>query len=170
VGRIHIILIVLFIAAGCKVQKRSTTASRTKQLPVAATDTIRVAQIDSSNLEITEVVEVQDTVEIGMFRVIKDTLTVIGVGDIMLGTNYPKEHYLPPDSGKYLLNEVYDLLNDADLTFGNLEGVILNDGGTPKNCKNPKACYLFRSPEYLARYLLTGGFDVLSLANNHKPH
>ena len=32
-----------------------------------------------------------------------DTITIIGVGDMMLGTNYPSARYLPPNDGKDLL-------------------------------------------------------------------
>ena len=106
-------------------------------------------------------------VSIKVHRLIKDTLSIIGVGDIMLGTNFPKPDYLPPDSGQFLLAQAQPFLTDADVTFGNLEGVILNDGGEQKSCKNPDLCYLFRSPEYLATHLKWAGFDVLSTANNH---
>lgn len=96
-----------------------------------------------------------------------DTVTIIGVGDIMLGTNFPKEQYLPANRGKDLLAGVSEILSGADLTFGNHEGVILNDGGDQKKCNNPDVCYLFRSPGYLAGNLKAAGFDVMSLANNH---
>jgi poly-gamma-glutamate capsule biosynthesis protein CapA/YwtB (metallophosphatase superfamily) len=96
----------------------------------------------------------------------KDEITVIGVGDIMMGTNFPDAGYLPP-KGVNPLKNVMHILADADVTFGNLEGVILNDGGDPKECKNPDLCYLFRSPEYMAGYLQEAGFDLMSLANNH---
>ncbi len=95
----------------------------------------------------------------------QETVSVIGVGDIMLGTNYPSAKYLPPNAGKDLLKAVNDILADADVTFGNLEGTILDRGATIKtNCNN---CYAFRMPEILADNLVTAGFDVLSLANNH---
>ncbi|MDM8560043.1 CapA family protein [Candidatus Parabeggiatoa sp. HSG14] len=93
-----------------------------------------------------------------------ETVSIIGVGDIMLGTNYPSTKYLPPNKGKNLLTEVNAILKNADVTFGNLEGTILNKGATIKNCKN---CYSFRMPEYLANNLVTAGFDVMSIANNH---
>ena len=96
----------------------------------------------------------------------KDTVTVIGVGDIMMGSNYP-EPTLPPQNGSLLMIEVKEILKSADVTFGNLEGTLLNDGGTPKSCKNPKACYVFRSPTAYVQNLLDAGFDVMSLANNH---
>lgn len=95
------------------------------------------------------------------------TYTIIGVGDMMLGTNYPSAGYLPSNDGKDLLADVEDILRDADVTFGNLEGTILNEGGTPKRCNNPAACYVFRSPEHYGRHFAEAGFDLLSLANNH---
>lgn len=94
-------------------------------------------------------------------------LTVVGVGDMMLGTNYPSKAYLPPNNGKDLLAPVLDLLKNADVTFGNHEGTILNTGGTPKKCRDPKVCYVFRTPEHYVDRFVEAGFDVLSLANNH---
>jgi poly-gamma-glutamate capsule biosynthesis protein CapA/YwtB (metallophosphatase superfamily) len=94
----------------------------------------------------------------------QETISVIGVGDIMLGTNYPSAKYLPVNKGKNLLETLNSTLKNADLTFGNLEGTILNSGPTIKNCKK---CYAFRMPEYLAENLITAGFDVVSVANNH---
>ena len=94
-------------------------------------------------------------------------ISVIGVGDIMLGTNYPSDTNLPPNDGKDVLNDVKDILRDADVTFGNLEGVLLDFGGSPKNCSNPNICYNFRMPERYVNYLVDAGFDVVSLANNH---
>ena len=94
------------------------------------------------------------------------TLRVAMVGDIMLGTDYPQNH-LPDDDGASMLGAVDHILSAADLTIGNLEGVLV-DGGTPaKKCSNPRACYLFRSPPRYAAHLKRAGFDVLSLANNH---
>jgi poly-gamma-glutamate capsule biosynthesis protein CapA/YwtB (metallophosphatase superfamily) len=95
-----------------------------------------------------------------------DTVTVIGVGDIMMGTNYPEDK-LPPDGGNFLMEGIAPVLRDADLTFGNLEGTLLNEGGTPKTCKDPKVCYAFRTPTAYVRHLLEAGFDMVSVANNH---
>ncbi|MBL7957486.1 MAG: CapA family protein [Flavobacteriales bacterium] len=96
-----------------------------------------------------------------------DTITIIGVGDIMLGTNYPDAGYLPPNDGADLLAPVDSILRDADLTFGNLEGVLLDGEGHPKQCNDPASCYAFRSPERYAAHLKSAGFDVVSVANNH---
>jgi poly-gamma-glutamate capsule biosynthesis protein CapA/YwtB (metallophosphatase superfamily) len=99
-------------------------------------------------------------------NLVKDTVTIIGVGDIMMGTNYP-ENKLPPDDGNFLMRDVYAILQDADVTFGNLEGTLLDDGGTPKTCKDPKVCYAFRTPVRYVNNLVEAGFDMMSLANNH---
>ena len=85
----------------------------------------------------------------------------------MLGTNFPSVNYLPPNDGKELLKPVQHLLTDADITFGNLEGVLLTGKGNVKKCSNPATCYAFKSPDHYGNYLKEAGFDVLSLANNH---
>jgi poly-gamma-glutamate capsule biosynthesis protein CapA/YwtB (metallophosphatase superfamily) len=96
----------------------------------------------------------------------RDTVTVIGVGDIMMGSSYP-ESVLPPQNGALLMTEVEHILKNADVTFGNLEGTLLDSGGKPKTCKDPKVCYAFRSPVSYVQNLANAGFDVMSLANNH---
>lgn len=93
-------------------------------------------------------------------------VTIIGVGDMMLGTNYPAGH-LPPDDGKYLLDSVKAILMNADVTFGNAEGTYAGTKGKVKKCGNPKVCYAFRSPVHYAGYLKDAGFDMVSIANNH---
>lgn len=108
-----------------------------------------------------------EEVEIEISRVLKDTVSIIGVGDIMMGTNFPEEKYLPGNNAKHLWTRVKDILRQADVTFGNLEGVILDEGGEQKKCNNPKLCYLFRSPKSYISNLVEAGFDVVSLANNH---
>ncbi len=102
-----------------------------------------------------------------LFAQKKDTVTLIGVGDIMMGSNYPDNSGLPPNNGESLLKEVEEILKDANVTIGNLEGVLLNEGGTPKTCRDPKVCYVFRSPVNYVQNLVRAGFDVMSLANNH---
>ena len=97
-----------------------------------------------------------------------DTLTVIGVGDIMMGTDYPSAIYLPPGNDcKPLLADVNAVLKDADITFGNLEGTFAGDKGNPKKCKDTTKCFVFRMPETYVRCLVDGGFDMVSIANNH---
>jgi len=97
----------------------------------------------------------------------KDTVSIIGVGDIMMGSNYPEVNGLPPHDGGDLMKEVESILQSADLTIGNLEGVLMDSEGTAKTCRNPKVCYVFRSPERYVQNLVNAGFDAMSIANNH---
>jgi len=96
----------------------------------------------------------------------KADVSIIAVGDIMLGTNFPDDR-LAPNDGSLLLKAITPILSMADITFGNLEGVLLEGGEAAKKCKNSTSCYVFRSPPHYANYLKSAGFDVLSLANNH---
>lgn len=96
----------------------------------------------------------------------KDTVTIIGVGDMMMGSSHPKP-VLPQNNGEFLMKELEHILRDADVTTGNLEGVLLDEGGTQKTCRNPDVCYVFKSPTRYVNNLVNAGFDVMSLANNH---
>lgn len=96
----------------------------------------------------------------------KPDLHIKAVGDIMLGTNFPNDR-LAPEDGIHLLTAITPVLKNADITFGNLEGVLLDGGEATKKCKKRSSCYVFRSPPHYAKYLKAAGFDVLSLANNH---
>ncbi len=94
----------------------------------------------------------------------KKEILIIGVGDIMLGSNYPSEELLPNTN---ILQNVEGILRDADITTGNLEGTLFDKGGDAKTCDNPSVCYVFRMPSKYGEYLKNAGFDYLSLANNH---
>jgi hypothetical protein len=157
--------IVLFILSGCKSLQKTQQKDDSKetQAQVDSTD----QQKDSVRLVIKDTIPTQEEVTININLKQPDTISIIGVGDIMIGTNFPNEGYLPPDSGKYMLSSVAHILRDADLTFGNQEGVILNEGGEAKSCSDPSVCYIFRSPEHLAQHYVDAGIDMMSLANNH---
>ena len=86
---------------------------------------------------------------------------------MMLGTNYPSKNYLPANGGDDLLRPLHDVLQNADVTFGNLEGVMFDGDGTAKRCRDMSKCYVFRSPASYIKHYVNAGFDVLSLANNH---
>jgi poly-gamma-glutamate capsule biosynthesis protein CapA/YwtB (metallophosphatase superfamily) len=83
----------------------------------------------------------------------------------MLGSNYPSDAKLPVNDGRTLLRDVKNILPDAEVTFGNLEGCFLNRGGDVKNCRS--GCYFFRMPDRYVDYLVETGYDVMSIANNH---
>jgi len=97
----------------------------------------------------------------------QELISIIAVGDIMMGSNYPSSASLPPNDGKDILDNVSEVLKDADVTIGNLEGTLLNSGGKPKECGSPEHCHSFRMPEHYAGYLKEAGFDFMNLANNH---
>ncbi len=96
-----------------------------------------------------------------------ETVTIIGTGDMMLGTNYPNKSYLPANGGRDLLKAVENILKNADVTFGNLEGCMFDGTGTPKRCRDMSKCYVFRSPASFVNHFVNAGYDVVSLANNH---
>lgn len=102
-----------------------------------------------------------DTTEVPRF------LRIRAVGDVMLGTDFPSRHYLPPDSGPEPLFAVRDLLKDADLTFINLEAPLVDGGTTTKCSSDSTSCYAFRIPTRYAHYLAEAGIDLVSIANNH---
>ena len=97
---------------------------------------------------------------------------IIGVGDMMLGSDYPLE-YLDPrvtengDPADVIGQEMVSLFKSADVTFGNFEGTMHNSVEGAKACANPAVCFVFRSPPHHATYIRRAGFTMLSNANNH---
>lgn len=96
----------------------------------------------------------------------QDSYTIAAVGDMMLGTNYPADN-LPEGDGAAVLQEAASILSSATVATGNLEGTLLDEGGTPKRCADPSSCHVFRMPERYARLLSSAGIDHVSVANNH---
>jgi len=82
-----------------------------------------------------------------------------------MGSDYPVS-MLPPNSGCELYSNVTNILRSADLTLGNLEGVLLTGGVCTKKPAKGKV-YAFRTPPHFAQHLADAGFDFLNLANNH---
>ena len=94
-------------------------------------------------------------------------IRIRAVGDVMLGTDFPSARHLPPNGGAGVLENVYDLLRDADLTFMNLEGPFL-DGGRSSKCPRARSnCYAFRTPTSYGQWLKEADLDLASIANNH---
>ncbi len=98
---------------------------------------------------------------------VPDTVRVIGVGDLMLGTSFPDSSALPIYPER-LLKQVDDIISSADLSVANLEGCLMDSGGEPKDSwgKTDRS-FIFRMPESYVRYILDAGFDAVGLANNH---
>lgn len=96
------------------------------------------------------------------------SITIAAVGDIMLGTAYPNENTLPSDRGKRSFKAALSHLRNADVAFGNLEGVLLNKGEpAAMKLKFRSKPYLFKMPEHYGGVFKDAGFDILSIANNH---
>lgn len=110
-----------------------------------------------------------DTVfQIRTDKVVKKTadfIDIVAVGDMMLGTNFPDASTLPPNEGKDLLVAADSLIRNATVSFGNLEGVFLDQGGISK--EPGQNVYNFRQPIAYAKHLQSSGFDLISIANNH---
>ncbi|HEY2847360.1 MAG TPA: CapA family protein [Pyrinomonadaceae bacterium] len=96
----------------------------------------------------------------------QEPMTIVAVGDIMMGSPFPNDSRMPPNDGKDLFAPFKDLLQGADITFGNLEGP-MTDSGVSAKCGNRQNCYAFRMPTRYGQYLKDAGFDVMGIANNH---
>ena len=94
-----------------------------------------------------------------------DSLTIMAVGDIMMGSDYP-DNRLPPNEGQDILMGVDYVLRTADLTLGNLEGPLASGGTCTKTIEKGK-CYAFRTPPTYVKNLIDAGFDFMNCANNH---
>lgn len=104
---------------------------------------------------------------VGQNALAGDDLSVIAVGDIMMGST-GQRGILPPEDGRDLFKNVSQYLNDGDIIFGNLEGPLLDEGESVK-CRGEKMryCFEFKTPTRYGLYLKQAGFTVLSIANNH---
>ena len=87
-------------------------------------------------------------------------VSLMAVGDVMLARKV--ERLMQNHGTDYPFVRIENKLQEADITFGNLESP-LSERGTPLPGKG--ICFRAR-PEMAAR-LKQAGFDVLSVANNH---
>ena len=133
----------------------SPTQDAGKQMPASSV----YVPVTSDTVASTTAVEVAEPE-----KVMPDTLTIAMTGDIMMGTTFPSV-MLPANDGKNLFRDVKDLLVNADLAVGNLEGALCDGGQSTKKVSN--VSYAFRMPTRFAPLLKDAGFDFLSMANNH---
>lgn len=96
-----------------------------------------------------------------------EQLSIVAVGDIMMGSHGPRG-ILPPNEGRDLFTGILSHLKGGDITFGNLEGPLLDGGGAGK-CWETKSpwCFEFKMPSRYGLYLKQAGFTALNIANNH---
>src|SRR6266705_3052182 len=88
-------------------------------------------------------------------------ITLAFTGDVMFGRTVNSHMLATAANDPYPFTYTADFLRGFDLTIGNLECVI-SKLGTPV----PKS-YNFRGDARAYDRLLTAGFDVVSVANNH---
>lgn len=93
-------------------------------------------------------------------------MTFAFVGDIMMGTTYPK-NYLTSDDGASIFKDAREVLQAADIAAGNLEGSLFDGKGSVKKCANPSTCFAFKQPTRYVKHLVDAGFDFVGIANNH---
>ena len=95
------------------------------------------------------------------------TVTVVAVGHLVMGTDYPANaQALPPDEGRTLFATTSDVLTRADLAFGNLAAPLSSLGATKKRVDGINS-FAFRTPPAYGPRLKEAGFDVVNAANNH---
>nr|WP_281721760.1 CapA family protein [Nitrosomonas nitrosa] len=100
------------------------------------------------------------------------TYRIIGVGDTMMGSDYPAPVFdarltANADPASIIGRELAAVLKSGDIVFANYEGTIHSLPGPAKRCNDPRLCYVFRSPPFHADVLKRLGFNIVSLANNH---
>ncbi len=109
----------------------------------------------------TDSIKTVDSVKIEL----PDTITIAMTGDVNFGTNYPVAK-LPVNGGKNLYDHTGDLLRNADVAAGNMEGV-LSDSKSGGGKAHGKHSYFFRSPTSDGKFLEEAGYDFMGMANNH---
>ena len=91
-----------------------------------------------------------------------EVVTLVACGDIGL---YGKlEEKLLLEGPSVILGDTIDVFKNADFVFGNLEGPV-SDSGQRHNLPPPYPA-LRMNPKSIS-FLKEGGFDIVSLANNH---
>lgn len=114
------------------------------------------------------VVNLQPATEVTILKdTKKDTITIIAVGDIQLGTMYPNKDFLPSAAaGPLFLSEVEPVLNGGDVTFCNFEGTFANNTTKVRGGIGGHSYRFGMPPEYV-NYLKNAHFNLIGAANNH---
>ncbi len=87
-------------------------------------------------------------------------ITLIAVGDIMPGRTVESK-ILKYNDWLYPFRETYQITTTGDIVFGNLESPLV------KGFPTPSESMVFRADPKIIAGLKYGGFNILSLANNH---
>ncbi len=94
-----------------------------------------------------------------------EAVTLKAVGDIVLGNNWPTGGW-PVGFEQDAQRQLKRVLGDADVIFGNFEGVLTTHNISTKTPRGT-AVFAFRMPSGFAPVLKNAGFNVLAIANNH---
>jgi len=92
--------------------------------------------------------------------VVPQKLHLIAVGDIMLDRSVGDR--IAANGCASIIEEVADHLRQGDIVFGNLECPLSTVGP-----HQPRGACIFRADPKTVKVLVLGGFDIVSLANNH---
>ncbi len=87
-------------------------------------------------------------------------LHLVAVGDIMLDRSVGDK--IEANGYASIIEEVADHLRQGDIVFGNLECPLSTVGP-----HEPRGACIFRADPKTVQVLVLGGFDIVSLANNH---
>lgn len=131
------------------------TNSKSSRPAVQLDQTVQLNKLDEFTAAIKPIVY-----EFGGNDTSSSPIKLLFVGDIMLSRAVSDQINERQDNS-YPFDYVKDFLKKADLTFGNLEGPISDQGHDLGHL------YSFRAEPKTLDGLVTAGFDILSLANNH---
>ncbi|MGM0771764.1 MAG: CapA family protein [Halobacteriota archaeon] len=97
-----------------------------------------------------------------------DVVTLVAVGDIMLGDHpicigHGVGSLIKKKGPGFVFENVSDILNKADIAFGNLESVLSDIEIDHDNIKSVQ----LRGSESSVEGIVSAGFDMMSIANNH---
>lgn len=97
------------------------------------------------------------TIGLASVPITAEALTISVVGDIMIDSPSPQ-----------VFGEVAPILQESDITIGNLEGVVSDEILTARSCgTDKKNCHRFKMPTNTVEALYQAGFDFVGIANNH---
>ena len=91
----------------------------------------------------------------------QELVTIAGVGDIMVARGVQEILINDKDGLNKVFNDTLSLLQGADFTIGNLEGVVT------ESWKNATKTYTFKFKKEVLPKLKEAGFDYLMQTNNH---
>jgi len=114
--------------------------------------TLKISQINKANYQ---------------NNLLDKSFTLVAVGDIMLGSCIP-DGWIPPNNDcTPFFKPFLSHFTEADIMFGNFEGVFSDTKVGAKKCNDPKWCWTFGMPTKYVNCFVDAGFDILNLANNH---